>query len=288
MDQTLYDLELYHGGLAYFHKVTQKPNNLQHVSYTNPKYQLFYLISGQVSYQIEDETYELQAGDLLLFNNKEMHRPFFHSEETYERIIIFFTPGFINRFNFEGYRLLKYFDNKKPGAFNLLKKEQLERIQLQQDFVKIENYIVSGLPQDKIRVELTFIDMLIKINSIIEAENEPFTGLYSRDEKIEQIIDFLNKQYAQNLRLEDIEQRFFINKFYFSHQFKKITGVNFKDYLIKKRISKASELLKLDYKPSEIARLVGFEDYSNFYKAFRRIEGVAPSNYRKDKKEKDI
>lgn len=283
MDQTLYELELYHGGLTYQHKVTQKPNNLQHVSYTNPRYQLFYLITGQVAYQIEDETYALEAGDLLLFNNKEMHRPFFCSDQAYERIIIFFTPDFINRYNFEGYRLLKYFDNRKPGTFNLLKKEQIEQIQLQQDFVKIENYIVSDLPQDKIRVELTFIEMLIKLNSIIEAKNEPFKSLYSRDEKIEQIIDYLNKHYPEDLTLKAIEQRFFINKFYFSHQFKKITGVNFKDYLIRKRISKAAEFLKLDYKPSEAARLVGFEDYSNFYKAFRRIEGVAPSNFRKDK-----
>lgn len=68
---------------------------------------------------------------------------------------------------------------------------------------------------------------------------------------------------------------------YFSTKFKEMTGINFVDYVARTRIEKARDLL-LDpnRRVSEIAFDVGFQSLSQFNRAFRRIAGESPRDYR--------
>ena len=68
---------------------------------------------------------------------------------------------------------------------------------------------------------------------------------------------------------------------YFSTKFKEMTGINFVDYVARIRIEKARDLL-LDpnRRVSEIAFEVGFQSLSQFNRAFRRIAGESPRDYR--------
>ena len=63
---------------------------------------------------------------------------------------------------------------------------------------------------------------------------------------------------------------------------KKHTGMNFKDLLQEKRLSKAIELLKVDdLSVVEIIQMIGYENYTYFYKIFKDKYGVTPRAYRK-------
>ena len=60
-----------------------------------------------------------------------------------------------------------------------------------------------------------------------------------------------------------------------------MTGVGFSDYVENKRIQHASRLLNTTSEPiSEIARQSGFGSVNTFYKSFKRIYGISPSEYR--------
>lgn len=279
MKENLCSTKLRNGSFSYTHTVTKSPNNGQHQTYTLNCYEIYYLVSGNVSYQVENKKYELNAGDLLIINNKEAHRPYFTSDESYERIIIFFTPEFCSHYNSEEYPILQYFEKRKPGAFNRLVNALLKKENISGYFDRMEQLIRSDLPQNKTLIELTFIELLIKVNEIIALNNDLFDLEFDYNKKVEQIISFINNHLYCPLTLNEIENKFYINKYYFSHLFKKITGVSFKEYVMNKRVAKAGELLKLSIPPSKVSEMVGFEDYSNFYKAFKKIEGVAPSKY---------
>jgi two-component system, response regulator YesN len=68
---------------------------------------------------------------------------------------------------------------------------------------------------------------------------------------------------------------------YFSSLFKREIGVNFKDYLLTRRIRKAQTLLgDTEYKVYEIAESVGFHDAHYFSEVFRKKTGFHPSDYR--------
>ena len=72
---------------------------------------------------------------------------------------------------------------------------------------------------------------------------------------------------------------------YFSKVFKKSMHINFKDYLLKIRITEAEKLLLTTNKPiTEIAMLTGFSTASHFTKIFKTQSGTTPTKYREDAK----
>ncbi|TFE28626.1 AraC family transcriptional regulator [Cohnella luojiensis] len=280
MNELMASINLNNGNFTYLHTLTKSPHDNQHHTYTQARYEIYYLISGNVDYQVEDQTYTLSPGDLLIINNREMHRPYFNSGTSYERIILFFTPEFCSHYHDESYPILQYFERKKPGSFNRLPSKLVEQEQLARYFMDMEEYQRSNHPAKNVLIELAFIQLLIRMNEVIASHIHSFELEGDYHSKIEQIVAYLHNNLYRPLTLQHIEDTFYINRYYFSHLFKKMTGLSFKQYIIHKRIAKAIELLKLSVPPSEVCTMTGFEDYSNFYKAFKKITGVSPVKYK--------
>lgn len=100
---------------------------------------------------------------------------------------------------------------------------------------------------------------------------------------VDEIKAYIETHYFEDLSLNDMSQKFYINKSYLSALFKKRIGQTFVDYLTSVRINKASELLSNNrkYKVYEIAKLVGYTDEKYFSKLFKKIKGMNPEEYRK-------
>ena len=96
------------------------------------------------------------------------------------------------------------------------------------------------------------------------------------------IQQYLEHYYAGNITLEDLSQRFFVNKFYLLKCFKKITGTTPILYLENVRIKKAQSLLTTtNFSVMNISQQVGFANSSYFSKRFRAITGMTPTQYAK-------
>jgi len=93
---------------------------------------------------------------------------------------------------------------------------------------------------------------------------------------------YVAEHYSKNINLEDIAEQVHMNSVYFSVMFKKETNINFSDYLVDFRLTKAKELLKnYSISISEVGALVGYKDPRYFSKLFNKIVGIKPSDYRK-------
>ncbi len=87
--------------------------------------------------------------------------------------------------------------------------------------------------------------------------------------------------FSPELSASDIARRFGISESYFSQFFKEQMGETFSDFLEKKRINRACELLVgKDLSVEDTARLVGYNSAYTFRRAFKRVTGVLPTAYR--------
>ncbi|NRF96160.1 response regulator [Paenibacillus frigoriresistens] len=92
---------------------------------------------------------------------------------------------------------------------------------------------------------------------------------------------FIERHYFENLSLEAISNKFYLNRTYFSELFKKELGWTFKKYLNHVRIEKAKQFLsEQDLRPSLVAELVGIQDPVYFSVLFKKMTGITPGVYR--------
>lgn len=97
------------------------------------------------------------------------------------------------------------------------------------------------------------------------------------------IIDLIENQLNENISLDDLAAAVGLSPFHFSRQFKSEFGVAPYAYVIRKRISKAQEILRQGRVPlKSIALDCGFSDQSHFCRTFRKIVGVTPARYQND------
>ena len=93
----------------------------------------------------------------------------------------------------------------------------------------------------------------------------------------------VKKNYASNLTLKDLSEKYFVNSAYLGQLFRKKYGCSFKDYLNNHRIEEAAKLLrKSDMKIYEVAEAVGYKDVDYFVNKFIDAKGCTPTKYKKN------
>jgi len=108
-------------------------------------------------------------------------------------------------------------------------------------------------------------------------------GEYKYTEYILKALDFIEKNYHQNILIEDIATSVGLSTDYFSRMFKQFIGVTPQEYVKNVRLAKATELLREhDMRITQVAEKVGFEDPGYFTRQFKKILGITPSQYQRE------
>ena len=105
---------------------------------------------------------------------------------------------------------------------------------------------------------------------------------YWKEEIVEEVKNYIESNYSQNFKLNDIAQLLSFSPNYLNTIFKGITGFTIIKYTEQLRIYKANWLLKeTDYSVSCIASMLGYCDQYHFSKNFKKEMGQSPTEFRK-------
>ena len=93
---------------------------------------------------------------------------------------------------------------------------------------------------------------------------------------------FIDHNYSGNIAIRSVAEYLGISEKYLSLLFKRYKGCSPKQYLLRRRIDSACELLRTtDMYIYEIADIVGYGDYTLFTRLFAKMVGVTPTQYRR-------
>ena len=93
---------------------------------------------------------------------------------------------------------------------------------------------------------------------------------------------YLDEHYTEKITLDTLAEKFFINKYYLTRIFKEAYGITINTYILSLRITKAKQCLRFtEMSVEEIGVTVGVEDVNYFSRSFRKVEGISPTEYRK-------
>lgn len=139
--------------------------------------------------------------------------------------------------------------------------------------IYLENTINNSTIDD---IEFELISMVKYMQSKLENTEESISPV------IIKLLKHIETNYKDDLNLKEISESLNINSIYLGQLFQKETGILFSDYINNFRINKAKDLLvNTSLKASEIGDLVGYANKNYFYRKFKNIVGVTPSDWRK-------
>lgn len=99
---------------------------------------------------------------------------------------------------------------------------------------------------------------------------------------MQNVKEYLDQHYPEQITLDGLSSVFFINKYYLTRIFKEQFGITITNYLLWVRITHAKQLLRFtDLTIEKIGQECGMKDANYFARTFKKIEGIAPSEYRK-------
>lgn len=143
--------------------------------------------------------------------------------------------------------------------------------------LQITDYILKPVNYDEFGVSIDNLKISIFENKKIEQTGE------EGEQTIVGIVRYMQEHLKEEISLNVLADEFHLSAQYISQLFKNEIGVNFLAYLTNIRMEQAKKLLLSSYDTvAEIAEKSGYADYRVFTKAFKKAEGVTPSQYRRN------
>lgn len=231
--------------------------------------ELLSFISGEGTVRIDGKDYSVGARDVVVVNANCLHE--FKSEtEMIYRVLIIDRAFFISNYiNIDALHFSTRFRDEKIS----LAVERLTELYLSDE-------------KNKWR-ELSIRSEVLNIITLLCSEHSELfdNGLLDNASlllAVKRAIGHIHSKYQSELSLDGICSLVGLSKFYFSREFRRITGYSIANYISLTRLEKAKLLLtESDSSVSEIATACGFYDQSYFTRIFKKKIGITPTEYRR-------
>lgn len=247
--------------------------------------ELHHVIQGKGIRFIGDNVSQFKEGDLILLGQNLPH--FWKSSDEYlagknlvsEAIVIQFLPETFGR-DFlslsESFLLPELFDRAKAGL--------VIAGHTKQKVVALMQKALHSQSLDSLVVLLEMINTIAKSEDVKKiASFNAFSQTYESDTlRLNEIYRYTLNQYNRDLSLEEIAAIANLSVTSFCRYFKAMTKKTFNDFLTEIRISHACRMLIEDkLKVDQICFACGFNNVSNFYRHFKRVQGLTPLQYKR-------
>lgn len=152
-------------------------------------------------------------------------------------------------------------------------------------FVKLLDELLGIAGSSDYIRDMHISEKLTSLLTLLMAESwHPENNFYigSKKQSLQHVKDYLEQHYQEKIILDNLADKFYINKFYLARIFKEQFGVTINSYLAQIRITHAKQLLRFsDLTVEQIGQTCGIEEPAYFARVFKKVEGTTPGEYRR-------
>lgn len=239
-------------------------------------YELVIYLGNAGVFRIDDGEYLVQRGDIVLIDMFKPHTLLYNPNSDYQRFSICIDLGLLISFSTSNANLLDVFH--RCSSRNPV--HHMNESQLQKYLVLLNEYQNIQLKQGQDILEKALIHQLLAY-----AYNDCYSGEHLDEtasqhiQIISRLLGYINAHLSEEISLSVLAAEVNYSEYYVCRLFKKITGKTLTNYIQEKRIEEAAYLLQNYGSVNQAAEQVGFNNYSYFYKTFKKFMGCGPAEY---------
>ena len=254
----------------YYHRTENKTcsNSTQHF---HSGFELYYMKEGKCHYVINDNSFDIVPGDVILIPSGTIHGTNYGSKPC-TRLLLNFPESFISTEILSAVKSMGYIyrNAETIPAINEL------FFLIEQEYLRNDSLSSSAL---RAYTEGILMIMIRKSRKVDERRNSI----------VDAAVKYIQENYTSTIRLAEVAKMLSVSEEHLSRIFKKEITFGFSEYITLIRLQKAEHMLKNE--PSravtEVAYACGFNDSNYFSYKFKKAYGVTPSEVR-DGRENEI
>lgn len=249
---------------------------------------MIFCIDGELQIQIDKTIYMINKGDVLIIPKSTFYKPiskcgceyyFIHfeadtvedneanydvdiSSDSGNQNVLEGDSGYMNRYPELNKQIIKI------EEFNKAVTEKISKL-----FLLAERLRPSKCISHKYLLDTYLREMIIMLST--DFSNDALNP------KLKEVCNYINKNYAEQINLSLLSERFSINNSYLARLFQKELSLKPSEYITDVRLDNACQLLSFtDMSISQISEKVGFSDVYYFSRVFKKSKGITPSQFR--------
>ncbi len=249
-------------------------------AHTHNKAEIYLTLTDLPDALLNDTVSHIPQGTLILIPPFCVHQMYHQKNIRYERYILNLDTQWLDNVTGCKQDLSECLKHSTLPLIIPLSEEQLSAI---------TQYMQKVLPvirEKSIKNTAEFLNLLSVLDSAVHniRKNKYTPGMFVSKSQttVNEIIAFINEHIEKDISLADIEEHFFLNRDYLSRLFLKHTHISIGRYVSIQRIAKAQEYLSEGFPVAQVSDKLGFSSYAYFFKVFKKIVGISPSQYRKN------
>ena len=257
--------------LLYVSRRLSSDQNHPRLLHAHPDFtEVLLMEEGSARFLIGETTYEVQAGDLLVFNSGVVHDEL--SDTAFGSSCIA-----VGGLRLPGLRENALVPDDAPAVYHTGE----ELTDLRALYQIIYRYLSEDRPDCEVfchRLMLALLDRVLTISgsASLRVPSTPEPASLGK-----QVQDYIDAHFSEPLTLQQLGEALHASPYYLAHAFKEASGYSPRQYLLRRRIGEAQNLLiSTDLPIARIAEMVGYDTQNYFDQQFSKHTGMPPRKFR--------
>jgi len=229
--------------------------------------ELHYVMEGHGTISCSQTPYYVEKGSIVIINSNELHEGISQVEQLDAMVLIFRLDAF----------------SKEVADFNAIFQSLIPKDDVLKELLEAiyheENEKALGYKlamKGKIYELITYLLRNYVLQNLSDKENMKRIQNLTR---LNMVLKYIQDNYTEAITIAELAQLIHLSEYRFCHLFKESIGKSPLSYINEVRLKNAHQLLELkEMTISEVAAAVGFQDYNNFGRLFRKFYGYPPSH----------
>ena len=239
----------------------------------------YYFIKGCGNIKVEGKIYDIKEGDIALVSPSELYSCEIYDTTFHERLILRINHSILENFSDDASALVNPFFKREKGYKNHISAKVLEKSGAKKILEDILTLVMHESPVENVLAVCKTMELISILKNYITSDEIKTEKL--ENPLINELLLYINEHFCEDISVLSLANTFNINESYLSHLFKEYVGISLWNYVILKRLNFFNSLIHKNYSIEEAYTAVGFENYSNFFRLYKKYMNMTPSQFKR-------